>query len=249
MNVYISPPFGSRINLKGTISILGSFTPEPRKGLVKQTFKTLRHTKKGWVNKIGLRNPGIRNTTFNSTSVISLVSVQDNWEEFLDIVPSRQKIELNLSCPNVHRYSIDSSTLGQITTKYDWVMGKLSPNGDIFDQCKFLLNHNVRRIHMSNAIAVDQGGLSGREVKKFNMRYIPQIQKEFPELEIIGGGGIYYPQDVFEYASLGIGSISLSTVFFTPWRLRKVLKVAKILETVAAHDVKSINVIRERYFK
>ena len=24
--------------------------------------------------------------------------VQDNWEEFLDIVPSWQKIELNLSC-------------------------------------------------------------------------------------------------------------------------------------------------------
>ena len=120
MTIYVSPPFGTWIDLEKTISIRGSFTPEPRKGLIKHTLKSLRYTSRGWVNKIGLRNPGIRNVDFNRTSVISLVSVQDNWEEFLDIVPSCQKIELNLSCPNVHRYSIDSITLRDITTKYDW---------------------------------------------------------------------------------------------------------------------------------
>ena len=230
MTIYVSPPFGTWIDLEKTISIRGSFTPEPRRGLIKHTLKSLRYTSRGWVNKIGLRNPGIRNVDFNRTSVISLVSVQDNWEEFLDIVPSWQKIELNLSCPNVHRYSIDSITLRDITTKYDWVMCKLSPNGDVFDQCKFLLNHNVRRIHMSNAVAVDEGGLSGREVKKFNMRYIPRIQKQFPNLEIIGGGGIYSPQDLLDYSHLGIQSFSLSTVFFNPWKVDRILKTAEMVK-------------------
>ena len=87
MNVYISPPFGSRISLKKTISIRGSFTPEPRKGLLKQTYKTLRHTKKGWVNKIGLRNPGIQSYSFDNSSVISFASVIVDWEKFFPIIP------------------------------------------------------------------------------------------------------------------------------------------------------------------
>ena len=69
--IYACAISGSRIKLKKTISIRGSFTPEPRKGLLKQTYKTLRHTKKGWVNKIGLRNPGIQSYSFDNSSVIS----------------------------------------------------------------------------------------------------------------------------------------------------------------------------------
>jgi len=247
MNVYISPPFGSRIRLKKTISIRGSFTPEPRKGLLKQTYKTLRHTKKGWVNKIGLRNPGIQSYSFDNSSVISLASVNDDWEKFFPIIPPEQKIELNLSCPNVNHYAIDSETLWDFSERYDWISCKLSPNGDIFDQCKFLVERNIRRIHMSNTLAVDGGGLSGSEVKKFNLHYIPKIQKEFPEFEIIAGGGIYSPQDVFDYASLGIANFSLSTIFFTPWKVRKVLQAFKLLKDTD-YDNKSISAIQKRYF-
>ena len=69
------------------------------------------------------------------------------------------------------------------------------------------------------------------EVKKFNMRYIPRIQKQFPNLEIIGGGGIYSPQDLLDYSRLGIHSFSLSTVFFNPWKVDKILKTADIIKT------------------
>ena len=58
---FISPPFGNYLNLNNTMSIKGSYTLEPRSGLLSQIAKTLRYSfvYNGWVNKIGLRNPGI----------------------------------------------------------------------------------------------------------------------------------------------------------------------------------------------
>jgi dihydroorotate dehydrogenase len=226
MSIYISPPFGTWINLKNTISIRGSFTPDPRSGLIRQIFKTLRYTKRGWVNKIGLRNPGIRKVSFDTSSVVSLAALNDDWDKFIDIVPAGQKIELNLSCPNVYNYFINPATLTHFILKYDWISCKLSPNNDIFNQCDFLSYYGINRIHLSNIVSVDKGGLSGKEVKKFNLQYIPQIQKQFPGLEIIAGGGIYSPQDFCDYKILGITNFSLSTIFFTPWKVKKVLQVA-----------------------
>ena len=59
--LFIGPPFGNYVSLPNTTSIKGSFTLEPRSGLFSQIIKTLRYSfqDKGWINKIGLRNPGI----------------------------------------------------------------------------------------------------------------------------------------------------------------------------------------------
>ena len=61
--IFISPPFGNYIHLPNTMSIKGSYTLNHRPGLISQIFKTLRYTdfngQKMWINKIGLRNPGI----------------------------------------------------------------------------------------------------------------------------------------------------------------------------------------------
>ena len=58
MKIFIAAPFGNYIKTSNTISVTGSWTIEKRKGRIKQILKTLRYTKRGWVNKIGLRNPG-----------------------------------------------------------------------------------------------------------------------------------------------------------------------------------------------
>ena len=60
--LFISPPFGNYISLQGTTSVKGSFTLEERTGLLKQIVSTLRYSffYSGWVNKIGLRNKGIK---------------------------------------------------------------------------------------------------------------------------------------------------------------------------------------------
>ena len=60
--LFISPPFGNYFTfLPNTIPIRGSFTLKERKGKWMQILKTLRYIPllNGWVNKIGLRNPGI----------------------------------------------------------------------------------------------------------------------------------------------------------------------------------------------
>ena len=57
MKLFISLPFGNYIDLPYTIPIRGSYTIEPRKGLLLQVLKTLRYSyeNNGWINKIGLR--------------------------------------------------------------------------------------------------------------------------------------------------------------------------------------------------
>ena len=59
MKKFIAAPFGNYIKTKNTISVSGSWTIEKRTGRIIQIAKTLRYTKRGWVNKIGLRNPGL----------------------------------------------------------------------------------------------------------------------------------------------------------------------------------------------
>ena len=58
--VILSPPFSNIYpNIKGTTRIVGTYTLHKRKGMYR-VLTTLRKTKFGWLNRVGLRNPGIR---------------------------------------------------------------------------------------------------------------------------------------------------------------------------------------------
>ena len=59
MTTFISAPFGNYLKFKNATSVTGTWTYQPRPGLLKQIFKTLRYTNQGWRNKLGLRNAGI----------------------------------------------------------------------------------------------------------------------------------------------------------------------------------------------
>ena len=59
--VIISPPVGTYINSKRALSVKGTFTWEQRPGKWRYGLRTVRKVKDGWVNKVGLRNEGIRN--------------------------------------------------------------------------------------------------------------------------------------------------------------------------------------------
>ena len=82
--IFINPPFGNYFSFENTISIKGSFTLEPRDGLFLQIIKTLRYSfeKSGWINKIGLRNPGldyaIKNYEKNSIVSIAILNKKRN---------------------------------------------------------------------------------------------------------------------------------------------------------------------------
>ena len=74
--LFISPPFGNYITLSNTIPIRGSFTLKERPGKWSQIIKTLKYIPhlNGWVNKIGLRNPGIDYAvkTYKNGQIISI---------------------------------------------------------------------------------------------------------------------------------------------------------------------------------
>ena len=48
---FIAAPFGNYLKYENTISVSGTWTLKPRLGKIKQIIKTLRYTKRGWVNK------------------------------------------------------------------------------------------------------------------------------------------------------------------------------------------------------
>jgi len=57
----ISAPFGNYIQPPGATPTLGTFTLADRPGRVRRVLATVRYYRRlgAWVNKIGLRNPGI----------------------------------------------------------------------------------------------------------------------------------------------------------------------------------------------
>ena len=85
MKKFIAAPFGNYIKTKNTISVSGSWTVDKRTGRIIQIAKTLRYTKKGWVNKIGLRNPGVEFgiTKYREDEVFSIAGIEkEDWKIF-----------------------------------------------------------------------------------------------------------------------------------------------------------------------
>ena len=107
--ILISPPFGNYISLKGCTSVRGSYTYLKRRGLVKQIIKTLRPTKGGWRNSIGLRNKGISNIKkYDKDSIYSITALKPvsklyypPWSVLHFQIPKEISLELNIGCPNV----------------------------------------------------------------------------------------------------------------------------------------------------
>ncbi|MCA9307797.1 MAG: hypothetical protein KDA16_14805, partial [Phycisphaerales bacterium] len=114
----ISAPFGNYIQPKETTPTLGTFTLLKRPGRVWRVIRTLRKDKEtgAWVNKIGLRNPGIewllareqRGKAGTGDKLVSIHGFDDNeWRALLEKVERLDDgggplgVELNMSCPNV----------------------------------------------------------------------------------------------------------------------------------------------------
>ncbi len=222
----ISPPFGTYITHPCATSVKGSFTVENRPGKWLQVAKTLRYTKRGWVNKIGLRNPGLYSLKkWDLSKIYSFYSeTNPGWEKILDYVPDNLTIEANLSCPNVDTRSIlNSYILDKFVKRPGLVILKLSPLCDA-NVISDYYDYGMRYFHLSNTLAVKEGGLSGRELQEYNLPKIKWMKNEMPEAKVIGGGGIYDRDDLKRYEDAGADHFSLATVWFTPWRAYPLLK-------------------------
>lgn len=219
--LFISPPFGNYIEISNCISIKGSFTLYERKGLFTKVIKTLRYSfiYKGWVNKIGLRNKGLDYAIekYKDTRHIISIAILNKGEIpiILKKLPKNMNIELNISCPNINKSLINSNLKEFINKEREWCIIKLSPVCD-FNLVDILYSEGFRQFHCSNTIPIKEGGLSGRNIQKYNKKIINYIKNNYKDCIVIGGGGIRNMNDIYFYKNLGCNHFSISSLFFNP---------------------------------
>ena len=230
----ISPPFGSRLpSSKNYTRVVGSYTWQKRPGWLMQVARTVRPTAKGgWVNKIGLRNPGIRNITFRPDRIYSVVGFTDN--EWLDIAHyldhlsrrwiGRFAVELNLSCPNTEDYVISDRALNLICSRMP-IIAKLPPTAAADILAERCMEAGVMKLHLSNTLPHPNGGESGPELFRVNLPIVQRMAKRYPG-KIIAGGGVYDPSYYYVYKEAGAWRVSVASVLFTPWKFPAIVRAA-----------------------
>lgn len=230
--LFISPPFGNYINLPNTTSIKGSFTLEPRPGLIGQIRKTLYYSTEmnGWVNKIGLRNKGIDFAVykykygwfpFYRNSIISIAIMKsDEIDKFLEKIPPEMPLEINVSCPNTEHKLVNENLHKFLNPERKWCSIKLSPVSTYSD-VNYYYKQGFRTFHCSNTLPIDDGGLSGPSLKPYTTNLTSMISKHFPDATIISGGGIQNLDDIQHYKTCGANHYSVSSVCFNPFRFIK----------------------------
>ena len=231
----ISPPFGNYFSHPDATRIRGSYTLERRKGLIWNTIKSFRKVEGGWVNKIGLRNCGVASAPTDGDSIYSLSAIQpDDWAHIYDRLHSEiSMIEINLGCPN-----LDDTTIAPSKGMFDLlhmlfkvVIVKIAPTDHGFAQGRRLVEEcGVSILHCCNTVPSDRGGISGTQLKPISLDFVEKFRQLYPELTIIGGGGIYTHFDIVEYDNAGADHFSLSTAFMKPWKAKEIITFVRSWE-------------------
>ena len=232
---FISAPFGNHIKSKSCISVCGTYTLKPRGNRVWSILRSLRYNKEvgGWTNNLGLPNPGIEvglQKTNKEKEILSIAEVERyDFLELNNIIPQDQNIELNLSCPNIEKkLTWESAAVfpKNSSTKREWCIAKLSPLTTPEELRHIIEGLGFTQLHFSNTLPFgDAGGISGPVLNKFTMELIELCRSEWKDdVEIIAGGGVRDLGAVMEYLAAGANHISIGSVCFNPFKLRKLLK-------------------------
>ncbi len=220
--LFISPPFGNYISLPNTTPIHGSFTLQPRPGLFSQIMKTLRYSTKysGWVNKIGLRNPGldVALDRYSSRNIISIAILsREEIKSIVRKIPIDQNIELNVSCPNTEKATICEGLEVFVNPEREWCIIKLAPTTTLGEVDGFY-GQGFRQFHCSNTLPRPEGAVSGPLLRPKVFSLLRMVREAYPDVTLIGGGGVRSIEDAEEYLKAGADHISVSTLCFNPVR-------------------------------
>ena len=224
--ILLSPPF-SNIKLlssyKNTTRITGTYTLSPRPGLYR-VLTTLRKIKGGWVNKVGLRNPGILKANSGIVSIAEInVGDFEKMLNLLEATPNIEGVELNISCPNIDAIELRSEVLAVANRLFENVIVKV-PHDISDDKLYALLEMGDFIIHVSNTKASPRGGISGRSLINRNISTIKKIKTFQAERKVIGGGGIYDLEVAKLYFDCGADFLSISTLLLNPYRAIKLMR-------------------------
>lgn len=225
----ISAPFGNYVRPDGATATLGTFTAAERPGRLWRVLKTVRYYPRlrAWVNKIGLRNPGVawleRRVADGREDVARCVVsvhgfVPDDWWALLDAIARLRPaaVELNMSCPNVGEIHWPEELFARAVATGVPVIAKIPPvrYDAMVDQA---LAAGVTTLHCCNTLPVDAGGLSGAPLKPVSLAVISALRDAHgAALSIIGGGGIRTVADVDDYARVGADRIALGSITMNP---------------------------------
>jgi dihydroorotate dehydrogenase (NAD+) catalytic subunit len=212
-------------------------------------------TAAGLLNAIGLQNPGVVAVLekyapiWASWQTPVIVNVAGNsveeyvrLAEHLEGVPGVAGIELNVSCPNVHKggavFGADPQMVAEVTKAVRSVttlplIVKLSPNtGDVRPTAVAAAASGADAVSLINTITsmrIDirtrhpvlgngTGGLSGPAVKPIALRMVYEVAGELrsahPQVPVIGLGGISNTEDALEFLMAGASAIQLGTINF-----------------------------------
>ena len=111
-------------------------------------------------------------------------------------------------------------------TKRKWCICKIPPtsSNDLVDK---IVDSGYNQIHASNTLPTEKGGLSGRILVPHTLRLIEYIKNKHPHVTVIAGGGVTERWHGDFYIDRGADHISLGTVCFTPWRVKKIINGTK----------------------
>jgi dihydroorotate dehydrogenase len=239
---FISAPFGNYIQSERTISVKGTFTLHPRGNRLWSVLSTLRYSRKhnGWMNRLGLPNPGIHEGLASvsenpQNNVMSIAETKrGDFQRMNHIIPLDQSLEINLSCPNIERLNningsstlpMDNARLFTKVKSRKWCIAKLSPLSSP-EEIEFVIEElGFTQLHFSNTLPVNGGGLSGVTLKPLTMKLIDIVRERWGNrVEIIAGGGVNDFGGVSDYLAAGANHVSIGSVCFNPFKLRKLLR-------------------------
>ncbi len=226
--IILAAPFGNYIKLPGTIRTKGTFTLNKRSGAIWGALTRIGFSFSGIFNRMGLRNPGIRSQLqfFRKQSENDIIySITEfnvfDFKQVLSCIPSNRAIEINLSCPNKESELTDEEIKSVVSKAADWfdvVIVKLPANFEkACDLFHLSYGLGIRWFHFCNTIKTPKGGLSGRAIQCYSLPLIRAFKKQYPDIIVIGGGGIYTADDIKRYLEVGADYLSLGTVLFLPW--------------------------------
>jgi len=233
--IFISAPFGNYIKSKRTISVHGTFTRNPRGNRLWSVLKSLRYDRRlgGWVNKLGLPNPGLHqglcNVDNKPSDVLSISEIKrGDFQKMNNIIPLNQSLEINFSCPNLgKKLPLDGAGIFTKVKSREWCIAKLSPLTD-GDELEFVIEHlGFKQIHFSNTLPLpnNRGGLSGATLKPYTLELIDLVRERWGDsVTVIAGGGVTDFSGVMDYLLAGANHVSLGSVCFNPFKLRKLIK-------------------------
>ncbi len=234
----ISAPFGNYVGPRGATRTLGTFTLARRPGRVWRVVRTVRRYRRlgAWVNRIGLRNPGIewlasrveRRGVDVSDKIVSVHGFEAReWGALVERVVGlgAMAVELNMSCPNVGEVSWPEGLFErsvEACAGRTRVIVKLPPVR--FEAMAVAaLDAGVRAFHCCNTLPVPGGGMSGKPLMPMSLRCVgdtiglaARAGVGRGELLLIGGGGITGVEDIDRYAEAGATHVALGTKVMHP---------------------------------